>query len=48
MIRNAANETNYPHRLMLTNEQASNVRKYFTYNSSANMNLSKTKLFKII
>ena len=48
MIGIANDETNYPHRLMLTNEQASNVRKYFTYNTSANMNLSKTKIFKII
>ena len=40
------NETNFPHKLLLTNRQASNRRKTFTNNSSTDIKLSKTQLSK--
>ena len=42
------NETNFPHKLSLTNRQVSNLRKAFTNNLSADIKLSKTKLSKMI
>ena len=41
-------ETNFPHKLLLTNRQVSNLRKAFPNHSSADIKLSKTKLSKII
>ena len=41
------NETNFPHELLLTNEQVSNLLKAFTNNSSTNTKLSKTQLSKM-
>ena len=35
------NEANFPHKLLLTNTQVSNLRKAFANNSSANIKLSK-------
>ena len=35
-------ETNFPHRLLLTNTQVLRLRKTFGNNSSANIKLSKT------
>ena len=40
-------ETNFPHRLLLTNTQVSRLRKTFANNSSANIKLSKTQLHKM-
>ena len=40
-------ENNFPHKLLLTNTQASKLRKTFANGSSANINLSKTQLHKI-
>ena len=40
-------ETNFPHKLLLTNTQVLRIRKAFANNSSANMKLSKTQLSKI-
>ena len=40
-------ENNFPHKLLLTNTQVSNLRKTFASNSSANIELSKTQLHKI-
>ena len=37
------NETNFPHQLLLTNRQVSNLRKAFTNNSSTDIKLSKTQ-----
>ena len=48
MIYNSDDETNFPHELLLTNRQVANLRKAFANNSSANIKLSKTQLFKII
>ena len=42
------NETNFPHELLLTESQVSNLRKSFTNNSSADIKLSKTQLPKMI
>ena len=42
------NETNFPHQLLLTNTQVSNLRKAFANNSSADIKLSKTQLSKMI
>ena len=42
------NETNFPHKLLLTNMQVSNLRKTFANNSSTDVKLSKTQLSKMI
>ena len=42
------NETNLPHKLLLTNRQVSNLRKAFANHLSADINLSKTQLSKMI
>ena len=42
------NETNFPHKLLLTNRQVSNLRKAFANHSSADIKLSKTRLSKMI
>ena len=38
------NETNFPHKLLLTNRQVLNLRKAFVNNSSIDIKLSKTQL----
>ena len=38
------NEANFPHELLLTNRQVSNLRKSFANNSSTDIKLSKTQL----
>ena len=42
------NETNFPHKLLLTNRQVSNLRKTFPNHLSADIKLSKTQLSKMI
>ena len=42
------NETNFPHELLLTDRQVSNIRKAFANNSSIDVKLSKTQLSKMI
>ena len=42
------NETNFPHKLLLTNRQVSNLRKAFSNHLSADIKLSKTQLSKMI
>ena len=42
------NETNFPHKLLLTNRQVANLRKAFTNNSSSDIKFSKTQLAKMI
>ena len=42
------NETNFPHKLLLTNRQVSNLRNAFTNHLSADIKLSKTQLLKMI
>ena len=42
------NETNFPHKLLLTDRQVSSLRKSFANNSSAEIKLPKTQLSKMI
>ena len=42
------NETNFPHKLLLTNRQVLNLRKAFANHLSADIKLSKTQLSKMI
>ena len=44
---NSNDENNFPHKLLLTNKQDSNLRKAIANNFSANINLSKTQLHKV-
>ena len=41
-------ETDFPHKLLLTNRQVSNLLKAFANYSSANIKLSKTQLSKMV
>ena len=41
-------ETNFPHKLLLTNRQVANLRKAFANYLSANIKLSKTQISKMI
>ena len=47
MTGNSNDQYNFPHKLLLTNTQVSSFRKAFVNNSSANIKLSKTHLYKI-
>ena len=42
------NETNFPHKFLLTNRRVSNLRKAFTDNWSTDIKLSKTQLTRMI
>ena len=48
MIGDSNDEINFPHQLLLTNTQVSNLCKAFANNLSANIKLSKTQLSKMI
>ena len=48
MIGNSGDNTNFPHELLLTNRQVSNLRKAFAKNTSTDMKLSKTQLSKMM
>ena len=48
MIGNSENETNFPHKLLLTNRQVANLLKAFANYLSADIKLSKTHLSKMI
>ena len=48
MIGNSDDETNFPHKLIITNRQIVNFRKIFANISSTNIKLSKAKLSKMI
>ena len=48
MIGNPNDETNSPHKLLLTNTQVANLRKAVANNSSVSIKLSKTQSSKII
>ena len=41
-------KTNFPHKLLLTNRQVSNLRKAFANHLSTDIKLSKTQLSKMI
>ena len=42
------NETNFPHKLLLTDRQVANIPKAFANHSSTDIKLSKTQLSKMI
>ena len=42
------NESNFPHKLLLTNKQIANVRKAFASKSSTDIKLSKTQSSKMM
>ena len=41
-------DTNFPHKLLLTNRQVANLCKVFENNSTADIKLSKIQLSKMI
>ena len=47
MIGNADYETNFPHKLLLTNRQVINLRKAFVNHTSTDIKLSKAQLSKM-
>ena len=47
LIIDSNDQTNFSHKLLLTDRQVSRLRKTFPKNSSANIKLSKTQLSKI-
>ena len=49
VVGDSNNESNFPHKLLLTNNntQVSRLRKAYAKNSSANIKLSKTQWHKI-
>ena len=47
IVSDSDDETNFRHKLLLTNTQVSRLCKAFANNSSANIKLSKTELSKI-
>ena len=47
MIGNSDDETNFPHKLLLTNRQIANLRKTFVNRTSTDTKLSKTQLTKM-
>ena len=48
LIGNANDETNFLHKLLLTDAQVSKIRETFANGSSANTKFSKTQLSKMI
>ena len=48
MIDNSDDETNFPHKLLVTNRQVTNLRKSFANNSSTDIKLSKTQVSKMV
>ena len=47
MIGSSNDKTSFPHKLLLTNRQASSLLKALANGSSADIKLSKTELYKI-
>ena len=48
MIGNSDDETDFPHKLLLTNRQVANLRKGFSNYLSTDIKLPKTQLSKMI
>ena len=48
LIRNSNNETNFSHKLLLTDKKVSKTRKAFGNGSLTNIKFSKTQLSKMI
>ena len=47
MIGNSDDETNFSHKLLLTNRQVANLRKVFGNHTSTDVKLSKAQLTKM-
>ena len=47
MIGNSDDETNFSHKLLLTNRQVANLRKAFANHTSTDIKLSKAQLTKV-
>ena len=47
MVGNSNNETNFPHKLLLTNKQFLSLRKAFNNHTSADIKFSKAQLTKM-
>ena len=47
LIGSSNYETNFPHKLLLTDTQISNIRKSFANGSSANINFQKLNCLKL-
>ena len=48
MVPDSNDETNFPHKLLLSNTQVSSVHRAFSNSSSANIEFSKTHLSKMV
>ena len=48
VVSDSNDETNFPYKLLLTNNQVSRLHKTYTNDSSANIKFSKTQLPKIV
>ena len=48
MVGNSNDNTNFPHELLLTNRQVTNIRKAFANHLSTDIKLSKSQLSKMI
>ena len=48
MVGNSNNETNFPHKLLLTNRQILSLRKAFANHTSVDIKLSKAQLTNAI
>ena len=48
VVGNSNDNTNFPHKLLLTNRQVANIPKAFAKNTSTDIKLSKTQLSKMI
>ena len=46
MVGDSNDNTNFPHELLLTNRQVTNIRKAFANHSSNDIKLSKTQISK--
>ena len=47
MVGNSNDNTNFPHKLLLTDRQVANIRKAFTNSLSTDVKFSKTQLLKM-
>ena len=48
MVGNSNDNTNFPHKLLLTDRQVANIRKAFSNNLSPDVKFSKTQLLKMM
>ena len=48
MVGNSNDNTNFPHKLLLTDRQVANIRKAFSNNLSTDVKFSKTQLSKML